>query len=435
MRSLLLLPIVFTTLPSMAVDVFVYDGPDADSDADVLIPDTAWPSWAARGTGAPTVAYDEGGDQWVMLFEARLSDDFVAATGKDFDACRANPDGPPIVWGVGRATSPDGVTGWSVDPNPVLLPEPGTWRHCQVAHPWVVSDVDGWHLYFKAEQVRDPCPDGDTPPWGCERMTGVGYARSTDGGASWDVQGGDLPLLQVGDFGYPTVVGYQDEGAAIDDVSWFMLLTQGTDLLLATSDQPDGGWSLYAGNPVLQPGALGWSDALYFQPSLTCGPVQATFPMTAWLGGEGSAGSGVDDLGTQDGTEFFASSTPTISWPGPAEWRHWDAVRNGGETLLYYTVRGDDNKLRVSLAKVGDDDLFAPDPDGGNERTCLFGDQPEPTDETDTDEPVDTDPTDTDDPEPEPDGCYCSASASPMSALPGVLAVLGLVALRRRRRG
>jgi len=419
--------------PALAQDVHFFDD-NGDGEADVLIPQSEWPEWAARGTGSPTVVFDEVAEEWVMLFEVRLSEAYVDSLGGDYESCQPRVDRPPVVWAIGRATSPDGLTGWSIDPEPVVLPAVDTWRPCSTAHPWVVVSEGTWHLYYKAEQGFEPCPpDSDPPPWGCGRMTGVGYATSTDGGQTWDLVDDGLPMLEIGSFGFPTVVAFQEPGAALEDTTWTMLLTRDDGLYLAQSDDPGVGWELDEANPVLAPGTWSFAQDAWFQPSLTCAAQGETFPYSAWIGGDNlTGGSGFDRLNSLDGVEWLGDGRPIVAWDGEPLWRHWDVVRVGDEAYVYYTTRGDDNAISVRLMKVGDDPTFDLDPALWSGRACLYGERPDPDPEPDpTDGTDDTDPPG-DDPEDDP-GCYCSSSATPLPALP-LLGALGLVGLLRRRR-
>ena len=104
--------------------------------------------------------------------------------------------GAGTTWGIGRATSSDGVT-WSVDASPTLDPSQGSFWECAAVQPSVVYEGPGeWHLFFKAFQEAGKTCDDDTgnadgitdPEWGCSTVTGVGYASSTNG-VDWTVQG------------------------------------------------------------------------------------------------------------------------------------------------------------------------------------------------------------------------------------------------------
>ena len=50
-------PLALVGTQAFAQDVAFYDG-NADGQPDTLIPESAWPSWATRGTGSPTVVFD-----------------------------------------------------------------------------------------------------------------------------------------------------------------------------------------------------------------------------------------------------------------------------------------------------------------------------------------------------------------------------------------
>ncbi|MFK7927509.1 MAG: hypothetical protein AB8H79_04940 [Myxococcota bacterium] len=411
-----------------AQELSFYDG-DADGAPDVLIPDASWPTWLERGTGSPTVTYDADNEQWVMFFEARLTQDYLDGTPQDWSACQPREDGPRVVWAVGRATSPDGINNWAIDNAPVVLPEPGTWRACQTAHPWVVNVEGTYHMYFKAEQGFSPCTDGEPEPaWGCGRMTGVGYATSTDG-ESFSVSDSAEPLITITDFGFPTTVVVQDEGAEIDDLTWTTLLTRQDGVYLAQSTDAGENWELDTGNPVLEPGTWTFAQDEWFQPSLTCNPEGSTFPYTAWIGGRSEAtGDAIDSLNTVNGTEWVGDGSPAITFEDSTPWRHWDAIRLGDDVYFFYTIRGDDQKLRLSLAKYGEDSTFSLDGALDVGRACLYGERPvdpEPTDSTDNTD--DTDDTDTS------DRCYCSTGANP-ATWPLAAGVLLLALARRRRR-
>jgi len=257
-----------------------------------------------RGYGTPTVVWDPNASQYVMFYETKLSQAYLfnaptdqtlaglGLTPSDYDDCRLgqNPAKGAVVWAIGRATSPNGFT-WSVDTKPVLIPAPGTYYACQAAQPIVRLDSAGhWYMWFKAMQWNPnntagarvyPCYDvGDTGtadtgtrdwPFGCTRVTGIGYASSTNG-VDWTPSA--TPAMPTADIlaatpdgtsnlgiGYPRVVRLGD--------MWHMTITvilpkplsgpAPGDIYQATSTVADSGWTVDS-TPALVPGAQSWAQ-------------------------------------------------------------------------------------------------------------------------------------------------------------------------------
>lgn len=389
-------------------------------------------TYTQNGIGAPTVAYDAGSDTWVMFFESRLPETRVGCTQG--------------VWGVGRATSRDGLA-WTLDPDPILVPTEGTFSECVIAHPVTVFDGQTWHLWFKAQQRADACADtAADAPWGCEVVTGVGYATSTDG---VHFTPREQPVIALGSFGFPAVARVDGE--------WRMLLAYSNAANriyeLWESVSTDGTtWSIPTS--VLQPGGADWMRDEVYNPALVCED-DPDLPYTLFLGGrktQATSSGGVWSVQVLEAGIGMASSPNGVDWTltpdSPLrlwdlsltrDWRHWDAVRVGEDYLVYFAEKDGSDRNRVGLAYT------FPDVQGGFDegqvasRVCDFQlVQPE----TDTDLPPDTTDTDTTDPPEEeetPTGrsgtagggtCGCaSGGSSGVVALP-----LLLVGLRRQRR-
>lgn len=115
----------------------------------------------AAGVGAPTVAWDPDDELFVLFFETQV------------DASVAAPCSNGR-WGIGAASSPDGVT-WTVWDDLVVAPTPGTPYACVAAHPAVVYDGGVFHLWFKAEE-GSTLPRSPAAAWEADNYTGVGYA-------------------------------------------------------------------------------------------------------------------------------------------------------------------------------------------------------------------------------------------------------------------
>ncbi|MBT3221839.1 MAG: hypothetical protein HN348_22405, partial [Proteobacteria bacterium] len=114
-----------------------------------------------RRVATPTVSYNEITGEYLMLFSTLLPD----ADYKIGDYASCSNGG---VWGLGRATSTDGVN-WDVDDSaPAILPEANTAHWCATAHPTMVYDkTDGkngtYHVWYKAEQIPGYCGSNPTP--------------------------------------------------------------------------------------------------------------------------------------------------------------------------------------------------------------------------------------------------------------------------------
>jgi hypothetical protein len=310
-----------------------------------------------NGIGSPAVAYDPAADQWTMFFETQFgAEDAVGGP------CRQGR------WGIGRATSPDGLT-WTVDDTLVLEPAPDTWRACVVAHPDVIFDGTTWHLWFKAQQTHTICDFGaPAPSWGCNPVTGVGYATSTDG-VNFTVA--DEPVLNLFSFGFPAVV-------EVDGVlRMFLAYSNARSGVYEVweSVSIDGGANWSTPQFIIGPGFADWVEDEIYNPSVVCDPtsVEPFGPFVLFAGGrdiEPVLGgppqivtAGLGRAYSTDGVSWSWDGTePLIEWqlrPEPPEvpdrdWRHWDAMRVGDEVLLYFSERDDLGRNRIGLAYTYD---------------------------------------------------------------------------------
>jgi hypothetical protein len=114
-----------------------------------------------NGIGAPTVAWDPDDQLYVMFFETQTD---TATT----PPCRNGK------WGIGAASSPDGIT-WTIWDDLVVPPTPSSQFACVAAHPAVVYDAGQFHLWFKAERGSN-LPAAPAAAWDADNYTGVGYA-------------------------------------------------------------------------------------------------------------------------------------------------------------------------------------------------------------------------------------------------------------------
>ena len=128
-------------------------------DTNVLLESEAGEYWE-NGVGSPSVVYDPDQELYVMFFETRLTD----------------PDSECLwgSWGVGFATSENGIDEWEVWPDPLMAPGGEPYASCVIAHPTALLEEDVYKVWFKAHQNVSACDGGDLP-WGCDSLSGVGF--------------------------------------------------------------------------------------------------------------------------------------------------------------------------------------------------------------------------------------------------------------------
>jgi hypothetical protein len=398
-----------------------------------------------NGVGSPTVAYDRASGTWVMYFETR----FEAPSA----AC------PIGRWGLGRATSPDGLA-WTVDPALALAPTEDTFYGCVLAHPTVIHDGSRWRLWFKAQQATDACADA-VRPWGCSQVTGVGHAESPDG-ISFVVD--PEPAIGLTSFGFPSVV-------EVDGVLRMLLAfssQSNTVFELWESISVDDGATWSAPEVVVEPGFALWIEDEIYNPALVC-TNDPTDRFVLWAGGrdtQRAAGGRVQILTaglgvarSTDGLDFqWTADSPWIQWnlaPDPPatpdrDWRHWDVVRIDEDYLVFFSAFDDRDRNRVGLAHTYGAPRSSFPERRISDRVCSTPEaedtavEPAETDPPDSDAPdsdtpesdapesdtPESDAVDTDVPDAEPAGCGC-ASHGPA---PLILAGVGATAVLARRR-
>lgn len=307
-------------------------------------------TWRERGVAKPSVAYDATAEQYVMYFTARYPEWFIEAQPGDYSDCSAG------VYGIGRATSPDGIN-WTPDPadGPVVAPEPGTYRACHVAHPTIIKDGATWRMWFKSEQGANACPDGEVLEWGCDRFTGISYAESTDG-INWTVN--DLPILSNTAWGAPLGIGFPSvvrlEG------EWILYASSIPNIYMARSEQPGEGWVARA-EPLLEPGANDWMQDRVFCPALNCDE-EESLPFTFWFGGKdlegqwgfGKASAEAPSEDLEDPIEVYvSSSSPFFIWePGDNvnRWTNYDVLSIGdNDWVIYFKAKDADGNPAIGM--------------------------------------------------------------------------------------
>ena len=335
------------------------------TDGGIVVPRGAEGTYYEHNVGSPNVTYNPDDDEFVMFFEYR---------GAWGTPSRCN-DAAGTEWGIGRATSPDGVT-WTVDDEPTLHPEVGTFWECAAVQPTVVYEAPGsWHMYFKAFQEAEKTCDDDTgnadglpdPAWGCATVTGVGHAISSDG-IHWTVPSA-LPVIDVTvdptpeDFGWPRVV--QVSG------TWLMFMNYGNNgITLATAEDPAGPWTWEGYQPglgtqeVLAPGAETWMEDELIVADVSCNDEPSDSMLNLWFGGHDR--DPADFWGAPLSRALAYAESPDVeSWSvgDPPErewdqsdinsnvaWRAWSTLPLGDEHYLVFYQQFVNGGNEVGLA-------------------------------------------------------------------------------------
>lgn len=339
-------------------------------DDGIVVPLGAPGDYHEFNVGSPTVTYDPDEDEFVMFFEYR------GAWGSP-SRCAS---GAGTEWGIGRATSDDGVV-WTVDPTAALHPTAGTFWECAAVHPNVVYEGPGqWHLFFKAWQENGKvCDDDDgnldgidDPEWGCDLVTGIGYASSTDG-INWTVSD-TMPVWDPSvdntpeDFGWPRVVKVSGK--------WMMFFNYGDNgITLATADDPAGPWSWEGFVPgdgyseVLEPSSsFTWMEDELIVGDVSCNDEPGTDMLDMWFGGHDrdpadfwstplsralgyAAGSDVDTWTIGNPEEIFWTQSDITS---NVAWRSWSTVPVGDDYIIYYQrfIPGEGNQVGLAYTSV-----------------------------------------------------------------------------------
>jgi uncharacterized protein (TIGR03382 family) len=390
-----------------------------------------------RGMGAPTIVRD--GETYVLFFETQLHPDSFDQLSADVSGC-----GNARVWGIGRATSNDGIT-WDVDDNLVIEPAgPGSYDGCVVAQPEVSFNGERYDIWYKAEQQQAPCPDGQDPPsWGCDSQVGVGHATSTDG-ITWERS--DQPAINIeGSFGYPRVTQV--------DGQWTLFLSVLPDFLAYTATEPDGPWTPNA-FPAVTPGDVEWARAEVIRPSLLCDTeVDAdgndTYGYRLWTMGRATQEAVDIHLGrltSADGLVWDVETpNPVLTWNQTTgeDWRAIDVLRTDIGDVLYYSRRDLTQtpvKRRIGVAWTTPTNDWSAATFFANLCPAPLIDDPEGTETPEgTDDTSDSLPIDPCEEDPESEECVqekncgCQSSPSPVSGFALGVVLFGLLRTRRRR--
>lgn len=315
-------------------------------------------TYSRNGIGSPSVTYDPYNDQYVMAFKSLLDPaDYPAGS---FTDC------PVGVWGIGLATSSDGLS-WTVQSTPLLLPADGEHYECVLAHPSIMYDGSKWRLWFKAEQGTDACAV-TTPSWGCHQYTGVGYAELNNAdlnSGSWTLN--STPVINrptnATHLGYPDVIRHDEDGE-----TWYTMFVEfQTEIFTFTSD--DGlVWSQNDPFETIRYGNMPWvqdwnaNDTEFYNIASSCQDSGSRQTVVAVGAREIVTWPTIDDIrmgfvsSSGDFSHFDSVTSSLITGQsGDVPYRHFDILNIGdGHFLVYYTEKDttDGNKVKVKVAST-----------------------------------------------------------------------------------
>jgi hypothetical protein len=311
-----------------------------------------------NGVGAPSVAWQNPAgyaDRYAMVYEVRLP--------------ATSPECPVGMWGLGFATSPDGIN-WTARDTPIVSPVDSTYYSCVAAHPSAIylSYNDSIMIIWKAEQKSDAC-DGSPPSWGCGQYTGLGRTqlRFDGSGNIRKITTTTSPVLKRGvDFGFPKLTYITNSYQALVSVRPYIHHISSVNL----------GAFLFTTVASIQPGIADFAPDEVFNPALACDD-NVSFPFLSYFGGK-DLGHGVpaliDSAGwgkaiSADGNTFFANPDPYFTWTNENDWRHWDVLRvEPSDYLVFYSEKDGTGKPQV---RVGATDTLW-DPADTYDKICLF---------------------------------------------------------------
>lgn len=255
----------------------------------------------------PRVLYNEDSSRYEMWFAASYGP----------------PDWAP--YRIGSAVSGDGIT-WTMHPDPVLSPTPGTWDSNTVTGPVVIRENGEYKMWYTAGGGK------------------IGYATSPDG-MSWTKHAGN-PIFEAGADAWEAGGVYT--GTVTSVIGGYKMWYSGwttsfTHESVGCATSADGIlWQRdTVNNPILEPGDPGdWDDYGVYLPQIL---VIDNMHYIWYVGNEGS----LEQTGfasSPDGNSCSKHAGPVLS-PSPGRWDdYW--VESGtvilvGDTLhMWYAGSG-----------------------------------------------------------------------------------------------
>lgn len=304
--------------------------------------------------GSPSVVYNTRDGNYYMFFESRLT--------------QTDPNCPAGVWGIGLATSPNGLDSWTVRSTPIIAPNPSssTFFSCVAAHPGAIyrelAQGGAIDLFFKGQQATDAC-DVTVPSWGCEEYTGIGRyrIRFDSSGNFFDQTLFTTPVHNIdSNFGYPKPLRYTDAGGS---TTWYMTYTDYPNVQRLSANAPGGPWTDEGTMLDVANSAATWVENEFFSAAPTCREAGA-FPFEVFVGGRdtryafvlaGAVGKAVSITGVPG--SWNIGPTPFFEFLGDDDFRHWDVLRleSANEYLMWYDERdiNGNNQIRFTSTVGG----------------------------------------------------------------------------------
>jgi hypothetical protein len=282
----------------------------------VLGPNPAIP-YMGSTVSSPAVVYDSNRGRMIMFFETRTP--------------TVDPSCPGGVWGIGQATSTDGVT-WTPRIVPALVPVPGsgTYYQCVAAHPTalyaptIAGVINGVAtIWFKAEQGTVSCAPG--PAWGCDQVTGIGKVRVAYNAAGTPITN-SVHAVPVWDSPDGLAVGYPKVTRA--GGQFRMLVQVYPDIWEGTSVGGNSFSPSLALSLVDLQALFPYADNELFNPSSVCND-DPTYPNAMFVGARDTRHGAVVEGGwskafLDPAVGWVAEADIQQSWANDQEWRHWD---------------------------------------------------------------------------------------------------------------
>lgn len=244
----------------------------------------------------------------------------IHAVGRDLDA-GAEPDLPGLL-GAAEALSDelDGAT----DPDA---------QAAQDETDALVAWLEAWVADSEALDQAQQDTQGSL-----DEVTSGGWTQEAD----FSIHGSSV--LDVSRFGYPTVAKVGGE--------YTMILAKVPSLYVAKSTDRIN-WA-FDSTPVLAPGVAPWAPDELYNPALVCDD-RSGAAYHLYFGGRTMnlwwvQAGGWSDAWSLDGLSWSVNTQAYFEFTGRNAWRHWDVMRVGDETVVWFSDKDGMGRNRIQLA-------------------------------------------------------------------------------------